>query len=193
MNRWMRVLIVGWGLWATTAATATSFTTLAAAQAYAKKYPEYVAPDNKDWLVPDFRSFHKKMTPQWFQRIAMRAGWSDSFWDWRSFKTAINTLTEQRAKEALPNDFSERFTPEGKDQFIIWGDLYGAFHSLVRDLTYLQQQKIIDNNLKIKSHYYFVFNGNVIEGSPYVLETLELIIRLMIANPDQVFYTRGYY
>ncbi len=189
----LRLLIFVHGLILISPLHGNSFTTLAQAQAYAKIHPEYVKPDNSDWLNPDFGSFHQKMLPTLFQRIWMRFGFSTKAWNFREFERLLHDITVSRQEIELKGEFAERLTPKTGDKYIIWGDLYSAFHSLVRDLTFLQQQKVIDNNLKIKPGYYFIFNGNIIDGSPYGLETLTLVLRLMKANPTQVIYTCGYY
>jgi ABC-type branched-subunit amino acid transport system substrate-binding protein len=169
---------------------ATSFTTLTQAQEYAKIHPELVKPDNNDWLHPSFQSFHRKNKPNILQRLLMRLGISTKVWNDRAFENLLKNMIDR--KNEFKGDFSERLNPEKGDTFVIWGDLLSAFHSLVRDLTFLQKKGIIDNELHISPHYYFIFDGNVIEGSPYILETLTLLLQLMKANPKQVIYTRGY-
>ena len=62
----------------------------------------------------------------------------------------------------------------------------------MRDLGKLRSKGIIGDDFKIaKPEYLLVFNGNVIDHSPYVLETLTLVMRLLEVNPQQVIYTRG--
>ena len=171
---------------------ANSFETLTQVQAYADLHPEYVTPDNNDWLRPHFSSFHKKIMPSLFQRVLHRIGVETSAWDWQCFSTLVEKLVDDRKKDTLAGNFNEQFSPSEGYKFIIWGDLNGALHSLVRDLSYLEKKGIIDNAFKISAPYYFIFNGNVMEGSSYGLETLMVVLRLMEANPDRVIYTRGY-
>lgn len=189
----IRILVIIHGLSALSFLYSNSFTTLAQAQVYAKENPELVKPENDDWLIPRYTLFHEKMLPNMFQRLWMRLGFSTKRWDARAFERLLRELIASRQKDEHKTDFSERFTPHAGDKFIIWGDLYSAFHSLIRDLTFLQQRNIIDNNLKIASPYYFIFNGNVTNGTPYGLETLTLVFQLMKQNPTRVIYTRGYY
>jgi ABC-type branched-subunit amino acid transport system substrate-binding protein len=172
--------------------SATSFATLAQVQAYAKTHSEYIKPDNNDWLHPRFDSFHREITPHFFQRAWMRLGFASREWDSASFQKLLQSVLDQYKKSGFKGSFAQRFNPSQGDTFIMWGDLNGAFHSLVRDLTFLQKEGIIDNNLKIKPGYYFIFNGNLIEGSPYILETLTLVFQLIQNNPNQLFYIRGY-
>jgi len=63
---------------------------------------------------------------------------------------------------------------------------------LARDLEELVSLQIIDKNFRIlQENTFIVFNGNVVDLSPYILETLTLVINIMIANPKKVFYLRG--
>ncbi len=177
-----------------TSSSYASFTTLSKAQAYAEAHPEYVKPSNNDWLHPNFRSFHKNNLPNWFTRSLTWLGLSQKMFNVSGFKKLLELIVVQREKEAMKGYFGEQLKSTAHDNFIIWGDLFSAFHSLVRDLTHLKKEGIIDDSLKIiKSQYYFVFNGNVVDGSPYILETLELVLQLMKANPSRVFYTRGFH
>lgn len=78
------------------------------------------------------------------------------------------------------------------EKYYIWGDIQGAFHSLVRTLEDLEKKGVINRDLQImNSDHYFVFNGNLIGPSPYNLETLSLVITLMLKNPDNVIYLKG--
>ena len=76
--------------------------------------------------------------------------------------------------------------------FVIWGDVQGAFHSLVRVLEELRSQDIIDEDFHIiRPHTYFVFNGDLINRGAYTLEVLTIVLKLMQKNPDKIFYIRG--
>lgn len=173
---------------------AISFLTLKETQAYAAQFPEYVKPDNQDWLHPDYTSFHKENKPGLLRRVSSWFGFSYPVWDARKFKNVLKALVTVRERDELNGVFAEQYKPHKSDKCIIWGDLFGAFHSLVRDLTFLQEQGIINDQFKmIKPNYIFVFNGNVIDGSPYALETLTLVLRLLERNHSRVFYIRGYH
>lgn len=171
-----------------------SFATLTEAQEYAARLPEYVQPDNNDWLKPDFSSFHRAHRPGVFRRFISWFGASYPAWDARAFKTLLKSLVTSRERDELRGEFAEQYKPHKGDEFIVWGDLFGAFHSLVRDLTFLKERGIINDQFKIvKPNYLFVFNGNVIDGSPYSLETLTLVLRMVSMNHSRVFYIRGYH
>lgn len=168
------------------------FVHLSDAQSYAAAHPEYVKPTNDDWVHPDFKAFHKKQLPRWYGRVLSWFGVSNKKFNISAFQTLLSEVTHSREDKKVPTAFCEQYSPSAQDHFIIFTDLFGAFHSFVRDLTFLQKEGVLDNSFKIiKPGYHFVFNGNVIDGSPYILETLALVLQLMRVNPSQVIYTQG--
>ncbi len=171
----------------------TIFATLTEASAYAQQTPERVDPDNnKNWIAPSFDNFYKKNRPTLFDRIKSWFYTSKMRFDIPDFKKMLSHMNRYRQKQGLTGQFGELIIPKKDDVILVWGDLLGAFHSLVRDLLYLQERSIINDSFTITNpHYYLIFNGNVLNGSPYILETLTLILRLMKQNPGRVFYTRG--
>lgn len=176
------------------------FTTLEEFTEYIQNVPEYPDNDTDDWKNPDYTSFHKQMMPTFRKRII----------NWLRMRP--NTMFPVELLAPLLKDVSDylqKTVPEGRivkkisvDNgaiFYIWGELNGAFHSLVRSLNELHNQGVIDNNLKIiKPLVHFVFAGDVPNKSPYLIETLFLILRLMQQNPrcegrshEKVFYLKG--
>jgi ABC-type branched-subunit amino acid transport system substrate-binding protein len=167
------------------------FPTLNSIQMYAKQIPEYPELSKGDWSNPDFTDLYKQQTPNLFGRMLMRIGIKKPLWSINSFKELIEEQIRFREMNGLRGEFVEKINPSSKDVFILWGDLYGAFHSLVRDLSELQRKNIINQDLKIAEGYHFVINGNSIDNSPYSLVTLTLIMRLMQVNPKKVIYIKG--
>ncbi len=174
--------------------SSAAFKSLSEMQAYAADNPENVQPTNSNWIYPDFSEFHKNNTPSWVERVTQWFGFNGGSFDIASFGAVLKEVTQSRVQQEPQGYFSEQIKPAKNDRFIIWADLFGAFHSLVRDLSFLHADGVIDEYLHIKDpNVYFVFNGNVIDGSPYVLEALAVVLQLMQANPNQVIYTRGYH
>ena len=103
-----------------------------------------------------------------------------------------NKYTKNKSIEAF-NAYVLKITPKQTSNFIIWTELEGAFHSLVRSLEELKKLKIIDESLKISPNNIFIFNGNLIGRSPYILETLTVVLKLMEKNPNKVFIVKGEY
>jgi hypothetical protein len=75
---------------------------------------------------------------------------------------------------------------------LIFGDMHGSFHSLLRDLLYLRENGSLTDELKItNNHLFLVFNGDFIDRSPHNIDSLILLTMLMGKNPNQVIYVAG--
>lgn len=170
-----------------------SFTTLHDVQKYAELLEEYPDIDNEDWLNPDYTSFHQDLIPSRFERILMKVGLrKQPLWSVQNFEKVLRRVVPAREKNAYLGRFIQKIIPTEGARFFIFGDVHGAFHSLVRDLVELKNLGVIDEQLKIIAQDdYFVFNGNVVDRSPFILETLTLVLTLMQVNPNQVIYIRG--
>ncbi|TET36830.1 hypothetical protein E3J61_00145 [Candidatus Dependentiae bacterium] len=167
------------------------FPTLTQVQQYAESLPEHIETET-DWLNPDFSLFHKERAPGRMRRLINWFGLGRRAWNSKEFNRLLHSLIKKRELNGLMGDFIQKYQEVPGDRIFIWTDLFGAFHSLVRDLEKLRSKGIIGDDFKIaKPEYLFVFNGNVIDHSPYVLETLTLVMRLLEVNPQQVIYTRG--
>jgi len=166
--------------------------TLKELNSYAKDNIEYPTYDNKDLLNPDYSTFHKSQIKGFFGKT-----WDGLLRLVRIKNKPVGTmddlkeLLDKLSKDKEQGDFIGKFTPKAGNKFLVFGDLHGAFHSLVRDLEKLKELKIIDDDLKILDGYYFVFNGNVVDRSPYIIETLCAVLTLVEKNPGKVFYLRG--
>lgn len=172
--------------------TICSFTSLKDANNYAKSVEEYPEINNNNWLNPLFTSFEKSLVPNFFSRSLSRFGLTKPLWSPTDLKQLLIQVTKQRELNGDIGRFVRILETKGDESFFIWGDLHGAFHSFVRDLNYLQAEGVIDNSFKIIGETnYFVFNGNAIDQSPFSPETVTLILNLMRANPQKVFYVRG--
>lgn len=168
------------------------FNTMTLLKKFTRTHDEFPPIDNDNWYDPDYTSFHKKNAPGRITRFVQAMGLKNPLWDVHLFKKIMVQVTESRELSGLIGRFIQKITTKDDDQFIFFGTLNAAFHSLVRCLEELMSQGLIDESLMfLKPNVYIVFNGNVVNGSPYILETLTLILVLMQKNPTQIFYTRG--
>lgn len=160
---------------------------------YAQQHDEYPMPDNQDLSMPNYASFYRSQIPGFFSSIAQKIGLKEkSLWTIEKFKKILDDVIAQREKNGYKGRFVEKIEPTAESNIIIFGDVFGAFHSLVRDVQELVRIGILNNEFKIiNDDNYIVFNGNVIDLSPYILETLTLVLDLMNANPERVFYLKG--
>ena len=155
--------------------------------------PEFPTADNDDISNPNYTSFYKKNRPGVFSkflfnhRITKKPLWTES-----DFYTLLSKITNKNAGSGLLGSNALVLKAIPNSQFIILGNIDGSFHSLVKILDELFKKQIFDNDFKIDSPLInIVFNGNIIDGSPYTLEIIEVILRLLGANPNRVFYIRG--
>jgi branched-chain amino acid transport system substrate-binding protein len=164
-----------------------SFQTLKEAQIYAQAHPEFPQSDTDDFEKPDFRSFYAQNVP-WWNRILMKFGIGTQRWSPTDILPQLLRVSHMRTDHPV----HARLSVTAGSRFVIFGNLFGAFHSLIRDLTHLKEQEIIDDHFKIKDpQTYIVCLGNAIDFSAYSLETLSILLTLIQANPQSVFYLRA--
>ncbi len=176
----------------TTLFCSATFNTINHLKAYAATYQEYPDIDNDNWLNPDYSSFHKANLPSWLSGFAHFFGLSSTpVWSAKEFESLLSRITNQRETNGYIGRFIQKLIPPAGSKIILLSDLHGSFHSLTRDLDTLRADGIIDNTFKIKTGYYLAIGSNAIDLSPFNLETLTVIMQLMAANPETVFYIRG--
>ena len=170
-----------------------AFSTLTKLKEYVLAYSEYPPSDNNNWLDPDYTTFHQSITTnpllRWTHKIGLR---KKITWNEVNFHTLLKEVVDHRETQKLTGDTVVHIHCKPNTKIYVWSDLHGALHSLIRCLTSLQKQNIIDDTLKItQADTYFVFNGDSINRSAYNLETLNVLLNLLEKNPDNVFYIRG--
>jgi len=168
------------------------FDSLTKIEKYAKTIEEYPMPASDNWENPNFSQFHRSMRAGFLSSILEKVGIIHPFWSVDAFKELLDMTISIREHVGYAGRFVQKITPIPGSRFIILGDLHGAFHSLVRDLKTIKDMGIINDQLKIiEPDCLIVFNGNVVSRSAHILETLTVIIRLMLANPETVIYIKG--
>ncbi len=153
--------------------------------AFAQKLTEFPQMDNTNLNRPDYTTYLISSKPgtlkQWFSSKQTTA---------QILKDSIESVTEDR--QLHTGDFVTKLIAQPESRFYIWGDLQGAFHSLIRSLNWLNKQKVITPKLKILDpNVYFIFNGNGVGHSAHNIETLITLLTFMKLNPNQVFYIKG--
>ena len=162
--------------------------TLNKVEEYAKSLPEHPPLDNSDLLNPDYTFHQKEMMPGFWQSLIPFVKSDTQF---RSKEQVIDSVTVILKDKSFTQKDNFFINLKLDDQLVVWGDLHGAFHSLLRSLRYLQKKGLIDNSLRITSeNIKFIFMGNIIDRSAYNLETLFLVLTLVRQNPDKVIYMR---
>lgn len=169
------------------------FSTLSELQQYASQMDEYPPIDNTTWANPDYTTYLRRTVPSYWEELLFKAGLrSWPLWNIHGFNDLLQKMVKFRENNGYIGRFVLKMQPLIGSSYIIWGDVQGAFHSLVRVLTKLYNDGLINERLEIiRPYIYFVFNGDLINRSAYSLEALTVIMRLMDRNPDKVFYIRG--
>jgi ABC-type branched-subunit amino acid transport system substrate-binding protein len=169
------------------------FNTLTDLKEYAARYAEFPKSDDEYWADPDYTSYHRQLNPNILTQALRATGLQENKgWDITLFEKSLKAVLTRRKKANLSGRKIAHIQFTFPAKILVWGDLSGSFHSLVRSLTWLQAQGIINENLEvIKNDHYLVFNGNVIDKSAYILETLTTILLLLERNPEKVIYIRG--
>ncbi len=178
--------------------------TLSCARDFSQKHPE--AQDGQEvggslegLFNPDYQIAYKQVIPVGIQRVLASVGLSFERLCEKQFGPCagcvdINNLIQQRELSGYVHKHVLQVATKPGDRIIVFGDLQGAFGSLVRSLDELERQGIIDNNLVIKKPGYFIiFNANVIGRGVNSFQTLLLVATLLRNNPDKVFWIRGKY
>ncbi len=187
MNRYILLLLL-----VTFALPIQSFETLDDLETYAKRAEEFPKPDNSNWLDLDYSSYHAKESPNTLishlmQMLGLKKKAPNVA---EQFHDLLLKLTNGQASKEATNTVL-LLDPLPDTAIVVWTDLLGSFHSLVRALRQLYKQKYIDNNLILQPKCYFIFNGNTLGSSPALLEMFLVITKLMYKNPKQVFYLKG--
>jgi len=171
--------------------------TLEHIKAYLDTVPEAPAPDGENWFNPSFYYFFKSQESSVMERMQQWLGLRAPSWDARELERMLETVTNERKDVTLTSsdegEPSQTYAIPHNASCIVWGDLYGAIHSLYRGLNELYEQGKIDNELHLKDETYLVFLGNTINRSPYSVHMLTMILHLMHRNPDRVIYIRGHH
>jgi branched-chain amino acid transport system substrate-binding protein len=146
-------------------------------------------------LRPNYRSFYLQKKPSLIARSLESMKLRKLLWSPAVLSYFLrNLVVREREHKGFTGEYILIQTPKPGTRYIIFGPLLGALPSLVRDLRFLQSQGLINEELKVtQPDCFIIFTGNVINGGPYVLETLTLVLSLMYKNPATVLYLKGRY
>lgn len=163
--------------------------TIAPIALYAATLPEFPDIDNNDWEHPDYYSSYAKQRKDGYLSFLYNLGFAGKtilLQDVARLINYANTITQPYKPHGVA-----KINPSVDAQCVLFGDLGGAFHSLMRDIEQLISMGIISDDFKISQNSYFIFNGNIIGDSPYNMQTLYVVLQLLINNPEKVIYIQG--
>jgi hypothetical protein len=87
--------------------------------------------------------------------------------------------------------FTAKLQVNEGDEIFFHADLHGDIRSLMGDLTWLNSEGYLDGFKVIKPKFHMVLLGDYADRGRYGVEVLYTLLRLKVANPDQVFLLRG--
>lgn len=157
---------------------------------YATTLPELIHVDNDDWQRPDFSSRYGKEKEEQYFSFLYNLGFTSKQITSSDFARLIEHLNSVAVTQDGADGMTKLTLPVNA-QCVIFGDLQGAFHSLLRDIRQLISMGILSEDLTLVDDAYIVFNGNVIGDTPYNMQTLYIVFQLMMHNPDKVIYIKG--
>jgi len=166
--------------------------TLSGLRKHASKLPVDPKRDNLNWDNPAFIYFYNQhFNLPVYKKILIKLGiMEDPRVDIDSFKELLIKVTKDRKSKGYEGTNQTITFDKGPD-IVIFGPLYGSFHSLIRGLTHLEKKGIINELEIITDNTYFVFLGNLINRSPYSIDLLHTLLLLIKKNPDKVICLRG--
>lgn len=154
--------------------------------------------ENKNLLKPVYDQYYLSSQKSsvgtklnsWLVRLKLRElpAWSPA-----CFCYLLSQVISLESRQTLPkSDFVTKCGLASTGKIIVLGELQGSFDSLVRSCEKLKDLGVLDDSLKLKSQAdMIVLMGDVVSRSPYQLETLSLVFRLIINNPSQIIYIKG--
>jgi len=177
------------------------FNNLTELNAFAKTISEDTKMDGKNYFKPVYETYYKKhFSPSLWRTIKSKFAWifyslgltSDPLFSASFVKKLLIKVADQRHEKGFKQLHVEKIALTEQSKIVVFGYVQGAFHSFVRYLNKIKELGIIDDQFKVtNSEYYLVFKGNVTNRSPYSMELLGLVLRLVERNPENVFYLRG--
>lgn len=88
--------------------------------------------------------------------------------------------------------FAQKLIAPENSVFYMRGDLHGDIFSLAAQLQRMLNEGIIDDSFKIiNPHHWMIFLGDYVDRGAYGCEVIYTILRLSLANPDNVIAVRG--
>lgn len=176
------------------------YSTIDQLEAFGKTRDEWIKMEGANYLKPVYEKYYaEKFGTTFLSSILGKFRW---LWSWvpfsskplfsaRYFKFLLDENNKIRQQKGYKGLFIQKINSDLDSQVVIFGELQGGFHNLIRYLKKLRELGFIDNNFKIAPKKFFLLQGNIVNRSPFTLELFSIVLKLMKENPDQVIYARG--
>lgn len=165
----------------------------------ARKLNEFpVQQESLNWTDPDYSAHIRAQEPGIIRLLLTNLGVIRDNTESHKLVTLKADLIEATKRQpdiktdVPPRPIIQKIVAKKDDRFVVFGDLYGTYHSFVRDLQELERLHVITRDLVIRDKKsYIVLLGNIINRGPYSFELLGLVLALMHKNPARIIYLRG--
>lgn len=185
------LLFIGWIFFSNVEAK-----TLGDFRGWAKNFQEAPAKDSSrdarmvNLTDPQFTTFYRSMEPGFFRWILSRLHILSRSWSPMELQDQLVRIAKKRPALSKRPAFKDIMVKKGT-RAVFFGALYGSFFSFLRDLTELEKEGMITNDLVVADDTYLVILGDVVNFSPYSFQLLAVILELIEKNPERVIYLRG--
>ena len=143
--------------------------------------------------LPDFEEVAKALLAA-FELFKTGSMESDANWVGGKPKVTefFNTNRAYFLNPPIPfQPFAQKLQVPAGSEVIFHGDFHGDIHSFITMLGSLNQAGTLDGFRLAKPNSYMVFLGDYTDRGNYGIEVLYTLLRLKLANPEQVFMARG--
>jgi len=107
-------------------------------------------------------------------------------------KAYFLTATASDATPAIPfQPFAQKLSVPDEAEIFFRADLHGDVHSLLTDLTWLNEKGYLRGFSVARTNFHMIFLGDYTDRGSYGIEVLYTLLRLKLANAEQVFLARG--
>lgn len=148
---------------------------------------------NGSWVDPGFPQFRSRYHPTMFSMFFQTVDIFGYHWRIDKLLRLFDRYATQHKAVKRERPYCDVLTVKEGMKLVVFGGLYGAYHSLVRCLKELVEKKhLLDRDFRIVDpQCYLIFTGDVVNRSPYSPETLELVTLICERNPGRAYYLRG--
>ncbi len=109
--------------------------TLSELSSIASKRNEFPINNGSNWVYPSYKKMYESIAPSFINRIF---GWQKPII--KQLNALLTDFIKNHTKNAYPNNATIRIEAAPESKYIIWSDLYGGFHSLMRGLHFLEKK-----------------------------------------------------
>ena len=121
--------------------------------------------------------------------MAKATSWIGEPLDLAAFTDTSRVYFEDKGVPFTP--FAQKLQVSPESTLVLHGDFHGDIHSLLALVGRLNTQQLLDGFRIVDSNTRLLFLGDYTDRGAYGVEVVYTLIRLLLANPEQVHLVRG--